>query len=276
MTKPFLKWAGGKHRIAPHIMAKFSGECSGVYREPFAGSLALFIARATAGEVQDCVLSDANEKLINTYVTVRTDLDSLLHELSALPTGPNWEDQYYDLRDRFNKGPHHGPKHAALFIWLNRGGFNGLYWENQQGHFNVPVGRYKRPSIPTEQLFRSVSELLQRATLRSCCFREALKHVDKNDHIYCDPPYVPLSNTAAFTSYSKGGFNGRDQEELGELAAAAAKTGAKVVLSNHSTQETQTLYKKFGFNTEELVVSRSISSQGSNRNSALELLATSK
>lgn len=271
--KPFLKWAGGKHRLADNIRTRFARPCTGVYREPFAGSLAIYLDRAAAGEVQEAVLSDANAKLIGCYKAVRNEVDNVLEALSELPIEPGWESHYYRLRDEFNDGPHTGARHAARFIWINRASFNGLYRENRSGRFNVPVGRYRRPSLPSEETLRMASKLLQRARIETWGYDEALRDVGDGDQIYCDPPYVPLSKTASFTAYSKEGFGALDQRRLAEMAAAATDSGSRFVMSNHATTETRRLYKGLGFRVSTVAVQRSISCKGGNRWKARELLA---
>jgi len=273
--KPLLKWAGGKARLAPSISEAFPGPCEGTYYEPFIGSAAVYLHRKAAGEVGDAVLADINPKLINVHVMVRDQLDDLLTELAALPR-VDYRDAYYGLRNQFNAGPFTGPRHAALFIWLNRAGFNGLYRENRSGGFNVPVGRYTRVAIPPEPAFRDVSALLQGVDLRVANFSDLLSAAGAKDQVYCDPPYVPLSTTASFTSYAKDPFGEAEQWRLAWLAREAGARGATVVLSNHDTAfVTDKLYApKDGFrHVSRPRVVRAISRASASRGKVSEVIA---
>lgn len=230
--KPLLKWAGGKHKLAPMISDAFPGPCRGVYYEPFIGSGAVFFHRKVAGEVERAVLSDANAKLIELHIAVRDEPEAVIACLQAMPDR-QWEGHYYEMREAFNAGPHKGPLHAARFLWLNRAGFNGLYRENRAGGYNVPIGRYDVLSIPTPEHIRGVSALLAGVELLTAGFQDVLPRVRAGDQVYCDPPYVPLNATAAFTAYCKEPFGLHEQMELAHASMRAAFRGAQVVLSNH-------------------------------------------
>jgi DNA adenine methylase len=274
--KPYLKWAGGKARLAPKICAAFTSPSTGTYIEPFAGAGAVALHRLAAGQVDDVVLSDVNHKLIATHVAVRDGLDDVLAAIDRLPKD-DWRERYYDVRTAYNEGPFEGPDHAARFIWLNRAGFNGLYRENRKGGFNVPVGRYAKLSIPAESHFRAVSELLQRVTLLAVDFRTAIARAGKGDQVYCDPPYVPLTATANFTGYCKSPFGMAEQRALAITAREAAARGAQVVLSNHDTpvvrQDIYPLHEGFRM-VERPMVSRAISQKGAKRRPVSEVIAS--
>lgn len=232
MTRPLLKWAGGKSRLAAQISQAFPGNCRGTYYEPFIGSGSVFLHRAGAGQVGRSVLSDVNPKLVAFHVAVRDTPDDLLAELAKMPV-EGWEPSYYAVREAFNTGPHAGPLHAARFLWLNRAGFNGLYRENRSGGFNVPIGRYTSVRMPEESHFREVSALLQGVEIITAGFEEIMRRAGSGDQVYCDPPYVPLNATAAFTEYSKEPFGLHEQLALAHASMRAAFRGAQVVLSNH-------------------------------------------
>jgi len=232
ILKPILKWAGGKARLAPQIAHAFDARCDGVYYEPFVGSAAVFLYLKSQGLVGRSVLSDANGKLVEVHKAVRDQVDDVLEALTRLP-GEDWRERYYDVREAYNDGPWRGPDHAARFLWLNRAGFNGLYRENRSGRFNVPVGRYARLSFPSEERFRGVSELLQDTEIVCGDFEEILERAREGDHVYCDPPYVPLSETACFVGYCSAPFGIKEQQALALRARKAAFRGARVVLSNH-------------------------------------------
>lgn len=230
--KPVLKWAGGKSRLAGQIAEVFAGRCEGTYFEPFLGSAAVYLHLRERGLVERAVLSDANAKLVAVHQAVRDRLDDVLAELDRLPR-EDWRERYYDVREAYNEGPFEGPGHAARFLWLNRAGYNGLYRENRQGRFNVPVGRYARLSLPDVEHFRKVSALLQSAEIRHASFEDVLAQAGRRDQVYCDPPYVPLTATACFTGYCSSPFGLEQQQQLAEDAHKAAQKGAHVVLSNH-------------------------------------------
>jgi len=230
--KPLLKWAGNKARLAHQIDEAFAQPCSGTYYEPFVGSGAVFFHRRLAGNVQKAVLSDFNHKLIELFRCVRDDVHGVLEALERLPY-ETWRESYYDIRTAFNELDPVGPDHAARFIFLNRAGFNGLYRENRKGEFNVPVGRYKSLKVPTRETFMQASELLQSVELVAGSFEDVMSQAGRGDQVYCDPPYVPLTATAAFTAYCSSPFGFEKQKVLANLAMQAAFRGGQVVLSNH-------------------------------------------
>ena len=273
--RPILKWAGGKARLAKQIDEAFRDPCSGTYYEPFIGGAAVFLHRRRKKRIERAVLSDANAKLIALYAALRDDVEGVLDALARLPMR-DWRERYYDVRDAFNAGPHHGAAHAARFLWLNRTCFNGLYRENLKGGYNVPVGRYARLSLPAPEKLRNVSKALAGVELRACSFEEVLAEAGADDQVYCDPPYVPLSATASFTAYCKAAFGPEEQQALADAAHAAATRGARVVLSNHDVpivrQELYTKERGFRvvFNPD---VKRSISRKGSSREPVREVIA---
>ncbi|MEM6926143.1 MAG: Dam family site-specific DNA-(adenine-N6)-methyltransferase [Myxococcota bacterium] len=230
--KPVLKWAGGKARLADRIADVFGGACEGTYYEPFLGSAAVFLRLKEAGLIGRAVLSDVNAKLVAVHRSLRDDVESVLEELARLP-GDDWRDRYYEIRERFNEGPHEGPAHAARLLWLNRTGYNGLYRENRKGRYNVPRGQYRSVSLPKPDHFRKVSRLLADTELLSLPFAEVIDRARTGDHVYCDPPYVPLDATSRFTDYCSLPFGHAEQMALADSSWRAAARGAHVVLSNH-------------------------------------------
>lgn len=230
--KPVLKWAGGKARLADRIANVFGRPCEGTYYEPFLGSGAVFLSLKAAGLVGRAVLSDVNAKLVAVHVALRDHVEKVLAELDALPMA-DWRERYYEVRERFNEGPHQGPQHAARLLWLNRTGYNGLYRENRKGGYNVPRGQYRQVSLPSADHFRKVSALLSDTELLSLPFEQVIDQATEGDHVYCDPPYVPLDATSRFTDYCSLPFGHTEQQALAEASRRAALKGAHVVLSNH-------------------------------------------
>ena len=174
-----------------------------------------------------------------------------------------------DLRAEFNQTRDHRRK-AALFLYLNRHGYNGLCRYNAKGGFNVPVGRYVKPYFPAREML-GFHEKAQRAEFRVADFTEVMRQALPGDVVYCDPPYVPLSATSNFTSYHRGGFGEAQQNELARLAEELASRGVPVVISNHETSFTVQAYHKARLTR--FSVRRFISRNGQNRGKAAELLA---
>lgn len=285
---PFLKWAGGKRRLVPFIAAALglerfrttgeslpapasTGERTKRWRrliEPFAGSAALGLALAHLFD--ELWLNDVNADVINVYAVLRDCPEGYLEEARALfAPETNNPETYYRLRDEFNR-TRSPRRRAALFLYLNRHGYNGLCRYNNVGEFNVPFGRYKRPYFPEEEL-RAAAGVLAKTKLTSLDFEEVLGRAGPGDVVYCDPPYVPLSATASFTDYAAGGFGREEQVRLAAAAADAAARGAVVAISNHDTEWTRELYGHAELHFKD--VQRSISANGQTRGHVRELLA---
>lgn len=276
--KPLLKWAGGKARLAPRIATALDMREGDHYIEPFLGSGAVFLHLRAAGLARHAVLNDVNPKLIAFHQAVRDQVDDVLQELAQLPRDDGWRVRYYEVREAFNAGPWEGPAHAARLIWLNRAGFNGLYRENRQGIYNVPVGRYKQLSFPDEAHFRQVSYALSDAILSHVPFEKTLslaQHFSGRRMIYCDPPYVPRSATSTFTAYAGTTFTWEDQLRLEVWARRATERNATVVVSNHDLPVVrEQLYRESaGFEyVDTMEVTRSISQKGATRAKVGEVL----
>ena len=208
--RPFLKWAGGKFKILDAILAALPpGER---LVEPFVGSGVVFLNAGYAANV----LADSNPHLIGTLTNVQSRLDEVMAELQSLfiPAN-NCEPAYYTLRDELNADPAPTPRHAALFMYLNRHCFNGLCRFNRSGGFNVPFGEYKTVSIPREDIMH-FHDAANDATFTCAGFRETMAAAVPGDVIYADPPYAPLSGTAKFTSYDGKVFGEQEQRDLAE------------------------------------------------------------
>ena len=242
--RPLLKWAGGKRQLLPDIRAHYPTVFRR-YLEPFLGSGAVFFDLAGSGRLDghDVLLSDCNDALIGCYQAVRDEPDAVIAALGDLAAShAAREGFYYEVRDeRFNPARAAGvapadPAMAAMFIYLNRTGFNGLFRVNRQGAFNVPAGRYAQPRICDASRVHQVSRLLRAPGVRVevAAFDAQIDQAGPGDFIYCDPPYAPLSNTARFAQYTAGGFGERDQRHLQERLVAASRRGAHIVLSNSS------------------------------------------
>ena len=242
--RPLLKWAGGKRQLLPVIRDYYPSRFSR-YFEPFLGSGAVFFDLAGSGRLdgRPALLSDCNQDLIGCYEAVRDKPEAVTGELMELADRhAACPDFYYEVRDRrFNPARAAGasprtPELAAMLIYLNRTGFNGLFRVNRRGAFNVPAGRYTSPRICDPARITQVSRLLRApgVSLEVATFDAQLDRAQAGDFIYCDPPYAPLSPTASFAHYTAAGFGEADQLRLQRSLFAASVRGALVVLSNSS------------------------------------------
>ncbi len=266
ISKPFLKWAGGKFKLAPFIAANLPSQSRKRLIEPFAGSAALSLAL----EFDAYLLNDTNTDLIGLYQTLKKEKQGFIdYAKSFFIPENNQEILFYELRERFNASQETFER-AALFIYLNRHAFNGLCRYNSKGEFNVPFGRYAAPYFPEAEMQSFVTKS-DRIELICGDFQTALILAGEDDVVYCDPPYVPLSETASFTTYAKGGFDLDDQNRLAERAKQVSEQSQGVLISNHDTAFTRELYKEARLET--VQVQRNIAAKGSSRQKVGELLA---
>lgn len=263
--RPFLKWAGNKYRLLTPIRDMLPQGKRLI--EPFAGSGAVFLNT----NYPAYLLADNNPDLINLYQQVQQHGEAFIQVCKRLFTAKNNDaDYYYRRREEFNANPEPQRK-AALFLYLNRHGYNGLCRYNASGKFNVPFGRYKRPYFPAAEMLFFAAKAKQ-ARFVHLDFATVIGTAKRGDVIYCDPPYAPLSRTANFTSYSSGGFDLTQQQQLAKLAEQARSRGVAVLISNHDTEFTRTAYQHAN-NLHEFSVRRYISCNGKKRQHADELLA---
>jgi DNA adenine methylase len=261
-SRPLLKWAGGKRQLLPQLR-RFYPSSFNRYIEPFFGSGAVFFDLHGAGRLRghDVVLIDSNADLIGCHETVRDAPDEVARELDALAVAHARDGQahYYAVRDtlfnplrdqrrRADGRIAYTPQLAAMLIYLNRTGFNGLFRVNARGAFNVPAGRYDRPNIADRgQLTRVTAALADpRVRLVWGSFEAALDVAEAGDFIYFDPPYAPLSRTSNFTSYTALRFDREDQVRLQQAVIALARRGCHVVVSNSTADEIAALYEDSG------------------------------
>lgn len=262
--RPPLKWAGGKYRIVEYIKSRLPAGKRLI--EPFTGSAALFLNT----DFDDYLLNDINADLVNFYRFLHNRGDSFTRYAEQFFSGHyNNEDAFYDFRETFNTTADKRLK-AGLFLYLNRHGYNGLCRYNAAGEFNVPFGRYRHPYFPAREL-GYFSKKAQGIRFANRDFAAIMKSARPGDIIYCDPPYIPLSQTANFTTYSKNGFSMTEQEQLVNLAKELAARDIPVLVSNHATEASKNLYREATIHT--LDVQRNISRLGNNRKPATELLA---
>ena len=235
-TKPFLKWAGGKFALLNRILPKLPP--ANCLIEPCVGSGAVFLNT----DYKRYILNDANPDLINLYKQLKKAPQHFIEQARPFFTARyNQETVYYKLRERFNNSDD-PVERALLFFYLNRHGYNGLCRYNQQGQFNVPFGRYKRPYFPEEEML-FFAKKAKKARFLCQDFQKVMQKAEPDQVIYCDPPYVPLSQTARFTQYCQAGFNHADQTTLAELARDLKHRGISTIISNHDTPITRKLYR---------------------------------
>ncbi len=262
--RPFLKWAGGKFRLLPRIL-KVLPEGNKLI-EPFAGSGALFLN----ADYDRYLLADINPDLIDVFNQLKKGKTEFIDYCASFFTAQNNNQKtFYELRDYFNQLPA-GRERAALFIYFNRHGYNGLCRYNRSGGFNVPFGRYKKPYFPGREM-EFFAEKAKRAEFRCQSFSKTMSHTRKSNVVYCDPPYVPWSLTANFASYSQQEFSLDNQRELALEAQKLAKRGVPVVISNHDTDFSRLIYAK-AKDLQSFPVRRFISCDGAGRNNAQELI----
>ncbi len=270
--RPFIKWPGSKYKLLNMILSKLpKGK---LLIEPFVGSGAVFLNT----NYEHYILSDINYDVINLYKSLQQygkEFITFCKQFFIIKN--NSADKYYKFREQFNnmsKDTGKLEKRAALFMYLNRHGYNGLCRFNKNLKFNVPFGRYKTLNFPEEamQLFYLKS---QRAEFLVKDFQETLMlNLNNNQEtvIYCDPPYVPLSNTANFVGYWSGGFSLNNQQLLAELAVKLSNNKIPVLISNHFSLLTKKIYK-YATELTTFKIRRMISCNPESRNYVTEVLA---
>lgn len=265
LCRPFLKWAGNKYRIIDRIREHLPAGNRLI--EPFAGSAAVFLNTSYARYL----ITDSNADLINLYNILKKKRETYIQNAARLfQERYNNSESYYRFRNEFNQTD--DPfRRAVLFVYLNRHGYNGLCRYNASGGFNVPFGRYKKPYFPDEEM-RAFSRKARHAIFKHRDFRWAFEQAKPGDVIYCDPPYVPLSPSSNFTSYSAGGFGLTNQKLLAEIATQAADRGIPVLISNHKTETTDRYYRP-ATRRDYFQVRRFISCNGEKREDVREVLA---
>ncbi|WP_051940572.1 DNA adenine methylase [Stenoxybacter acetivorans] len=228
LSKPFLKWAGGKHKLTPFIHAHLPQRRPRRLIEPFAGSAALSLAL----DFEAYLLNDTNSDLIQLYKVLKEQKQTFIDYAQSFFSGNlNNETTFYDLRGQFNQEKDAVTK-SALFIYLNRHAFNGLCRYNSKGEFNVPFGRYVAPYFPATEMAAFVAKS-DRISLMNEDFQAVFTLSGADDVLYCDPPYVPLSKTASFTAYAKTAFGEHQQKTLASRSEELLQQDIPVLISNH-------------------------------------------
>jgi len=291
--KPIIKWVGGKNKVLPEIRKYYPREFRDgekiIYVEPFIGSASVYLDVAKLGVIEDAFISDNNKELINLYLSVKYDILDLLVELEAIERDFNTcelkKEFYYEQRARFNELKQEEyicgyPELAALFVFLNKTCFNGLYRVNQKGGFNVPFNNTEKINIHDSENLHAIRELFHDAIITKGDFRQTTQiceyNIDKGYKVfvYFDPPYRHISNISAFTSYTKDKFGDVEQKELAGMYEQLSGMGAKCMLSNSYCDDGffDRLYGKYNINL--IGVNPNINSNATKRGKINEILVT--
>ena len=269
--QPFTKWTGGKRQLLP-VIRELMPKKYNRYFEPFVGGGALFFDLAP----KDAVINDFNAELINCYQQIKDNPQELI-EILKVHQEYNSKEYYLDLRsaDRDERIDMMSEvQRAARILYMLRVDFNGLYRVNSKNQFNVPYGRYKNPKIVDENLVSAISTYLNnnQIEIKKGDFEKAVLDVQPGDFVYFDPPYIPLSETSAFTSYTHEGFSYDDQVRLRDTFKKLSDTGAYVMLSNSSSFLVEELYR--GFNIHYVEATRTNGAKSSSRGKISEIIVT--
>ena len=291
-VKPFLKWAGGKKQLIndiKHALPTNITQKNFTYIEPFVGSGAvLFWVLSNFPNVEKAIINDINEDLINTYKTIAVHPEELISILEILQkefhdlegNEENKKHYYYQKRELYNSRKEQQIQQSALFIFLNRTCFNGLYRVNRKNEYNVPMGSYKRPTICDKENILAVSEALKKVEILNGDFEQTLNFAGDNSLFYFDPPYKPLSKTSNFNSYAKDEFNDKEQIRLRDFCNKLDMLDHTWILSNSDVKGSDNnnffddLYAEF--NIQRVEAKRSINANADKRGALTELLITNR
>lgn len=255
--KPFLRWAGGKTKSIPFLEQHLPDNFSSItnYYEPFLGAGSLFFYLNPT----NAFLSDDNRDLIECYNAVKKKPQLISRYLNQHLSN-NCKEYYYDMREKYNISNYSFTK-AALFIYLNKTCFNGIWRVNKKGEFNVPYGFKEPPSLPSKKDLQNVSRTLANVKLIHKDYKKAVNGAKNGDFFYFDPPYLPINGTSNFTHYTKDRFSKQDHTELALLAKKLSLKGCYVLISNSDNSYIRSLYQN-DFNIFELEVTRWIRADG--------------
>ena len=287
-ARPFIKWVGGKTQLLDEVHKSlprdFASRQHITYVEPFVGGGAvLFWILQAYPNIEHAVINDINPELICTYRVIKENVDALIETLAAIQAeyipmnADGRKDYFVQQRTLFNSKRTNSVETAALFIFLNRTCFNGLYRVNSKGEFNVPHGKYSNPRICDADNLRACSAILQRVEILCGDFAETGRYAGPNTLFYFDPPYKPITETSSFTSYAKEGFNDAEQIRLRDFCDQISKERALFVASNSDPKDVNpkedffdTIYNHFII--KRVSAARMINSDTSGRGAVSELM----
>ncbi len=288
LSKPFLKWAGGKGQLLNKFKELYpqeliNGEIK-IYIEPFVGGGAVLFDILQNYQIEKAYINDINKELINCYRCIKANVEEVIKQLDILEkeylTSEDRAIYFYKVRDRYNEihlNEHYDFEKCADFIFLNKTCFNGLYRVNKDGKFNVPHGKYKNPLICDKENLRSCSNLLQKVEISCGNYEEILEKVGNNIFLYFDPPYRPLIENNSFVSYDKSGFDDNDQIKLANNYKILDNKNCLLMLSNSDPKNTNEEDNFFddiynGFEIKRVFAKRMINSSASNRGDITEIV----
>ena len=260
---PFVKWAGGKRQLLPQIKERMPEKYNS-YFEPFVGGGAVIFELLPT----NALINDINKALINAYRQICNATEAFLAAVKQLDEAM-WEDgkkYYYSLREHYNDKlmkAEYDVELAALFVFINKHCFNGLYRVNGKGLFNVPYNNSRRTSVD-ESIIMEVSRYLQGITIMDGDFEEACEGAGQGDFVFIDSPYAPL-NPTSFESYTKEGFDIESHRRLSNLFDKLTNRGCYCMLTNHNTELINELYSGKGYRRDVVSVKRMINSDASKR-----------
>lgn len=272
MSKPFIKWVGGKTQLLKELLPRLPKQID-VYYESFIGGGAVFFALAREGRFRHAVINDYNPELSNLYEVVRDNPKCLMDSIDDIKSKPDWNTREFFNQMRITDYYRSPIGRAARFMYLNRTAFNGMWRVNRMGQFNVPFGKYTKPTLYDRETLLECSAALQGVTILQGDFEAAVSTAQPGDCCYFDPPYVPVSKTASFTAYA-GEFGDNAQRRLATLYGSLAQRGVHCVLSNSDTPLVRELYQQFSIVT--VQARRSVNSDASKRGPVNEALVLSQ
>ena len=270
--KPFVKWVGGKRQLMQELENNFPKQF-GTYHEPFLGGGAVMFNLLTKEPSLSCNVSDFNSDLILAYVTIRDNLGKLIESLENHSKNYHKDsvEYYYEVR---KQEPKQQIEKVSRLLFLNKTCFNGLYRVNKKGKFNVPLGRYTNPNIVNKENLTAVSKILKSKKIKISCrdFEAVLDDAKKDDLVYFDPPYQPVSNTANFTSYTHRDFTEDDLERLAGLGDQLNSKGCHVLLSNSNSKVVKDIFSKKHWKISSIDANRAINSNAQKRTGHKEII----
>ena len=268
LVAPVVKWVGGKRQLLEYLIPLCPRRITS-YCEPFIGGGALLFNR----QPSVAHINDINKEIINVYEVIKNNVEGLISELQ---NHRNEQDYFYMIRDWDRDKVFYNNMSdvqlAARVIYLNKTCYNGLFRVNNAGEFNTPFGNYKNPNIVNETTLRAVNNYFNSAKIifSSTDYADVLMNIPKSTFVYLDPPYDPISNTANFTGYAKGGFDKNEQIRLRDCCISLDKKGIKFMLSNSSTDFIKDLYKGYSITT--VQAKRAINSVAAKRGDVDEIV----
>jgi len=270
--KPFVKWVGGKRQLMQELENNFPKKF-GTYHEPFLGGGAVMFNLLTKDPLLSCNVSDFNSDLILAYVTIRDKVGKLIESLENHSKNYHKDsvEYYYHIR---KQEPRQQIEKVSRLLFLNKTCFNGLYRVNKKGQFNVPLGRYTNPNIINKENLTAVSKILQSEKIKISCrdFEAVLDDAKKDDLVYFDPPYQPVSSTANFTSYTHRDFTEDDLERLADLGDQLNSKGCNVLLSNSNSKTVKDFFSKKHWKISSIDANRAINSNAQKRTGHKEII----